>query len=270
MPVSSKIVRTVKEVVRTVLPQRVADHTIRGGSLQGAVIHTSWHDYPAAILGTTERPLLDWFASNTEPGETWLDIGGHYGYTAIALSKCVGPDGRVFVFEPVIGTAACLSKTRSLNKLDQLTVVPLALGAEFVLQALDIPTTRGMADSTLNPGTRAERVFTIALDAIWESISSPDRAIHGVKIDVQGLELQVLLGMREQLARWNPKLVIEFHRGVDRNEILELLASCGYSKAFEPVGGAPRDIIADDISYVFLPEERACVYSSTRSTTGRN
>jgi len=48
-----------------------------GGLLKGYVIVTSWHDYPAAILGRTERALLDWFAHNVGSGETWLDVGAH-------------------------------------------------------------------------------------------------------------------------------------------------------------------------------------------------
>ena len=267
--------RGLKELVRSSFSRRLLDYDIHSGPLRGCKIHTSLHDYPGAILGTTERSLLDWFAQNVERGETWLDIGGNYGYTAIALSRLVGAEGRVFAFEPVIGTAGCLARTRELNRLDQLTVVPLALIADPELQSMEIPVTRGMADSTLIDTTSCEtsaceRIFGIALDSIWASIAHLDTSVHGVKIDVQGMEFQVLRGMREQLTHWNPKLVIEFHRGVDRLEILDLLVSCGYSPNFERVGDAPANILADDVSYAFVPEAQSCVYSSTRSTTARS
>jgi FkbM family methyltransferase len=213
--------------------------------------------------------LTEWFESHVVVGETWLDVGGHYGYTAIALSRLVGPDGHVFAFEPVIGTAGCLARTRELNRLTQLTVVPLALIADSKLRAMDVPATRGMADSTLIHAGETERIFGIALESIWPAIGGTENPIHGIKIDVQGLEFQVLLGMREQLTRWSPKLVIEFHHGVDRHEILDLLISCGYSAQFEPVGGASPGILADDASYVFIPEPRTCAYSSIRSITAR-
>src|SRR3954465_4692650 len=92
--------RSLKALVRRVLPRSLRPHTILAGPLQGARIYTSWHDYPGAILGTTERPLLDWFRRNVSPGETWIDVGAHYGYTAIALCRLVGPTGRVVAFEP--------------------------------------------------------------------------------------------------------------------------------------------------------------------------
>src|SRR5947209_667206 len=107
----------LKEAVRSALPAKLRPHSILAGPLRGASIYTSWHDYPGAILGTTERPLLEWFGRNVLPGETWIDIGAHYGYTAIALCRLVGPAGRVFAFEPVLSTAGCVARTRELNSL---------------------------------------------------------------------------------------------------------------------------------------------------------
>src|SRR5579871_1370118 len=97
--------RTWKERIRQFLPKTLKGHRIRRGFLQGSVIFTSWRDYPGAIRGTTEAPLLEWFQRNVQPGETWLDIGAHYGYTALALAKLVGATGRVVAFEPVIASA---------------------------------------------------------------------------------------------------------------------------------------------------------------------
>ena len=109
--------RRLKEGLRQLFPRSLTRHRIFGGPLRGSAIVTSWYDYPAAILGRTERRLLECFANNVGKGETWLDIGAHYGYTAIALCKLVGPSGRVFAFEPMLNTAGCISRTRFLNDL---------------------------------------------------------------------------------------------------------------------------------------------------------
>jgi len=95
------MIRSIKSILRYFLPGGIRNHRIWSGLLKGERIVTSWHDYPAAIIGYTERPLLNWFAQNVKPGQTWLDIGAHYGYTAIALSRLVGESGRVFAFEPL-------------------------------------------------------------------------------------------------------------------------------------------------------------------------
>ena len=75
----------LKSLIRRGLPTGLRPHRILSGSLRGVRMVTSWHDYPAGITGRTERPLLEWFDENAKPGETWLDVGAHYGYTAIAF-----------------------------------------------------------------------------------------------------------------------------------------------------------------------------------------
>jgi FkbM family methyltransferase len=252
----------LKRWIRRLLPRSSCAHRVLRGQVRGAKIYTSWHDYPGAILGTTERPLIRWFDANVNRGETWLDVGAHYGYTAIALSRLVGESGRVFAFEPVVRTAGCVARTRDLNGLEQLTIVPLALGNEPDLRILKLPATRGMADSTLSGTHPTETICVISLDALWPSLGGSHTPIHGIKIDVQGMERQTIAGMRATLLRFSPKLIIEFHRGVDRREILGLLASVGYSDQFEPVDDrAAAGVLADDVSYVFRPEGRCASLS---------
>src|SRR6202011_64890 len=103
------MISSLKAQIRRLLPRSIRSHSILAGPLRGASIYTSWHDYPGAILGTTERPLIEWFQRNVSAGETWIDIGAHYGYTAIALSRLVGVQGRVLAFEPVLTTASCIA-----------------------------------------------------------------------------------------------------------------------------------------------------------------
>lgn len=218
---------------------------------------TSWHDYPAGIMGRTERSLLEWFEQNVAAGETWVDVGGHYGYTALALSRLVGAGGRVVCFEPVISSAGCIARTRTLNQLGQLTVVPLGLGAAGEMTSIELPVMRGMADKTteLDPEW-TERIAVARFDWVWPRLLGESCRIDGIKIDVQGMELDVLTGMVASLAKHRPKLVVEFHRGVDRKEILDLLSEVGYDTA-HPFAVELMTIasagLLDDESYAFLP-----------------
>jgi FkbM family methyltransferase len=244
------------------LPTRISAHRILSGPLRGKRIVTSWRDYPAAIAGITEPQLLGWFARNVKKGETWLDIGAHYGYTALSLSDLVGADGRVFAFEPMAATVGCLARTRQVNGLEWLTVVPLALGATEGIHLEKLATVRGMVDSTLKssqePGGSSDRwsemILVAQMDWLWSRLCGERPEIHGVKIDVQGMELHVLRGMAANLRRHRPKLVVEFHRGVDRTEALRLLQEVGYSLAaipLEPVTNEVEPRFVDDRSYAF-------------------
>lgn len=255
---------TLKKRVRQLLPRGLKPHHIRGGPLQSYRIVTSWHDYPAAIMGRTERPLLDWFAREVKPGETWLDVGAHYGYTAIALAHYVGTGGRVFAFEPMLASAGCIAQTRQLNALAQLTVVPLALGNAHGMTLEQLPIVRGMLDSTLvhaNGQTGAgnvwqEPLMVVALDDFWQSLNGNNSVVHGIKIDVQGMEIQVVRGMLSLLRAQQPKLVVEVHHGVSRPELLDLLRQAGYismAVPIEPIEGETTPQFVDDKSYAFMP-----------------
>jgi FkbM family methyltransferase len=260
----SSMTSSFKAQIRRLLPKCIEPHRVLAGPLRGAAIYTSWHDYPGAILGTTEKPLLEWFQRHVRPGETWIDIGAHYGYTAIALCRLVGERGRVLAFEPVLSTAACIARTRELNALRQLQIVPLGLGSCAGVESRWLPVVRGMADSTIGRGGWEERIAVASFDTVWSLLCEREPVVHGVKIDVQGMELEVIRGMRQTLGAWHPKLIVEFHAGVDRDRVLEALASCGYDTGAPIDAGGGAGKYLDDRSYVFL---RDCA-ASERAPVG--
>lgn len=247
----------LKSMVRNCLPRRHAPRRILSGPLRGLRIVTSWHDYPAAICGYTERKLTDWLIDSARPGETWLDVGANCGYTSLALCRSVGPTGRVYAFEPALSTTASLEGTGRSNQFDQLVAVPFALSDANVPTLLQFTTDRGMIDSqmTSDDPNAIARIFAVSLDALWPGIAPGDPTIHGIKIDVQGMELDALRGMEKLLARYQPKLVLEIHRDVPRDEILTLLEGCGYRDEPTPIDetlGAFLDPTTN-ASFIFLP-----------------
>lgn len=244
----------IKSILRPLLAKTKKDHRIVSGPLRGKRLVTSWHDYPAAILGYAERQLLSWFEENVSHGETWLDVGAHYGYTAIALCELVGSEGRVFAFEPMLNTAGSVSQTRRANEYNQMIVIPFALANQREFAVNQLPTSRGMADSTLQSNDWHEMVIVTGLDWLWPHINRGDGRINGIKIDVQGMEIETVQGLTEILRTHKPKLVIEFHKGVDREEFLCLIESVGYSRNAKPIDPTGREKEAqffDNRSYSF-------------------
>lgn len=248
--------KVIKKKIRAVLPRAIRPHRIKDGLLKGRWIVTSWHDYPGAILGRTERPLLDWFSANVGPGQTWLDVGAHYGYTAIALSGLVGGTGRVFAFEPSLPTAASIVRTKALNALDQLQVIPMALGDRPELSIHTVATDRGMIDPTKGVTGTSESFLQTSLDWLWPMIRGDDARVDGLKIDIQGFEIHALKGMARLLREARPKLVVELHAGVDREEFFALIEGLGYDRsgvAVEPMPGETAPLYLDNKSYYFFP-----------------
>lgn len=246
---------TFKNFLRFFLPRQHRTHTILSGELRGLKIVTSWYEYPAAILGYAEKPLLQWIFSNVREGQTWLDIGAHYGFTALAFSKAVGTIGQVFAFEPVLSTAGCLNNTQRINHFSQLHILPFALGNRKNFEIDHLPLTRGMIDSTLPPGEALEPFICTRLDWLWPQVSDGHNKIDGVKIDVQGMEIHVLDGMKEILSKDRPILLIEIHQNVNQAELTSLLREFGYIQAQSIDTGLPvmAGHFAINFSYVFLP-----------------
>lgn len=247
----------LKERVRFLLPRRIKKRRILSGPMSGMYICTSWHDYPAAILGRTEGRLLAMLGDLVAPGETWLDVSSHYGYTAIAIAQKVGPTGRVFAFEPVLETAGHLSATLRANRLNNTTVVPLGLTDSPVISKMFAPSNRGMTDHQQRTGEGPELpMLCVSLDATWDGLAGADQAVAGAKIDVQGMELAVLRGMEGVIRAWRPVLILEFHKGADRMAIAAILLANGYGSWTFGGGGTPGRLVtewADDESYVFAP-----------------
>lgn len=248
----------MKELARALMPRAIRPRRIIAGPLRGAWLVTSWHDYPGGLSGRTERPLLDWFASQVRPGETWIDVGAHYGYTTFALARLVGTSGRVFTLEPVPATAGCIDQGRVLNGLSQVVVLPFGLGTPDTVETRSLPLTRGMADTTRAPGeVPASVTVSIArFDWLWPRVNGGNGTIDGIKIDVQGMEIEALQGMRDALMRWRPRVVVELHAGVSRREVLSLFQTLGYSAdavPIEPARGEETPQFLDDRSYAFRP-----------------
>ena len=92
---------------------------------------------PSRVNLMTPYVLLeqeDWFEDEIgfvrrcmAPGMRALDIGANYGLYTLALARAVGPTGRVWAVEPASTTAAFLSESVTLNGLQQVTVLQLAL-----------------------------------------------------------------------------------------------------------------------------------------------
>jgi hypothetical protein len=112
-----------------------------------------------------------------------------------------------------------------------------------------------MIDSTLSGTEGFKETFLVSrLEWLWPLISGPYEQIDGIKIDVQGMEINALEGMATILEKYKPKLFLEVHRGVSRPQLLDLLASVGYSSpgiAVEPLPAETDPLYADDRTYFF-------------------
>lgn len=173
---------------------------------------------------------VDVFRRFLSPGDVALDIGANIGTHTLALARIVGPQGFVFAFEPQRLVFQTLCANIALNALTNVHCVNSAVGATAGRVHISDPdpgspnnfggAALGMV-SVASGGTPIEQVV---LDHFVDV-----RQLKLVKIDVEGMEAEVLRGARRTLARFAPILYVENDKVEKSQELLELLGELGYS-----------------------------------------
>lgn len=201
-------------------------------------------------------------------GKTVFDVGGYVGVYATFFARQAGPAGQVWSFEPNPRNFEELTFNTALNGVANVTLLNFGLGdvegqIEFVVNPA-YPA-RGSADATTRaallkkPGSRAITVEVHRLDDLIADVSLPQPDF--VKLDVEGLEADVLNGFARTLADRGPELFIEIH-GPIRPDMAEMLASAGY--AFRHIESA-TDVPAEKLTEV-ADGHLYCLKSPANST----
>ncbi len=159
--------------------------------------------------GTYENEYLNFLRSELRPGDTYIDIGGHIGLDAFVVAKAIG-HGRIVCFEPSPDSAATIRRGAKANYFDFIEVVQKGLGNETgtILLRSDPDWLPGdsAVRSRYNTGTVVAEAPLVRLDD-WASTDGLAR-MDVVKLDVEGCELDAILGMSVSLRRLQPRAVI--------------------------------------------------------------
>ena len=75
-------------------------------------------------MGRYEPETTRLFKETVKPGMVVVDIGAHVGYYTLLAAKQVGPDGKVYAFEPEPGNHALLLKNIGMNGYDNVVATP--------------------------------------------------------------------------------------------------------------------------------------------------
>jgi FkbM family methyltransferase len=187
----------------------------------------------AQVYGTHvpwELPVQYCSADCLSSGDDVLDIGGHIGAVAIALSRLVG-EGRVFTFEPNRDIWADLLLNLELNAAKNVVHVPLACFSEsgklmkFYSEDSFYKAGSGLMRSLDN--ARSSDVITISVDDFCDVNNLSPTLL---KIDVEGAEIHVLRSAENLLSKDRPAVILEYQAVSqrDRNDPLDYLAGLGY------------------------------------------
>jgi len=159
-----------------------------------------------------------------KPGTDVLDIGGNIGANTLMFSNVVSDGGRVHVFEPIFHSV--IQQNIDVNNLhDKITLHPVGLSKSAGDAKFTIPNknTNGATNyggcGLFSPGTDTINVPLENINNIYKGIPS------FVKIDIEGMEPEVVNTMLEILYKYHPTLVIEI---IPRSDV-----DVGYQKMIQ-------------------------------------
>jgi len=194
----------------------------------------SWSRY---YPGRYEEAKHGFLVRHCMPGSTVIDGGAHIGLFTVVMAHAVGRDGWVLAFEPAPDTRAVLTRTVALNDLGATVCVrPEGLSTRTGRTTLHLGATEGSNANSLvgapaGAGSTRE-VPTVALDDLLATLGAP---VSCIKLDIEGAELDALLGAEAMLERFHPALCVEIHPGMLRaaghepKHVRDLLVDLGYS-----------------------------------------
>jgi len=164
-------------------------------------------------------------------GNTFIDVGAHFGFFSGLSAKLIGPTGTVIACEAAPKTFEVLEK--NLAKSNNATSHHLAIAAKTgVLKFTEFPVEYSEFN-TLRPGQfdasewrSNNKAVEVEVPAISLDELIGEGAADFIKIDVEGAEDVVIAGMTQLLNRSNPPLVcLEYLTAIrDNTAHLEAIA----------------------------------------------
>lgn len=216
--------RPIARPAETVVP-------IAHGPWHGRFLLRSRADHIQHAIATSgrfyEAAMLEDLRGRLSPGELCVDVGANVGNHALFAAGVCG--ARVVAVEPSPALADHCAANLALNGLSERLVLRRhGLGAVPGRAGL-LPGPAANAGMTrLGPTGDGEAVEVMRLDDLLTSLGVRPSVI---KIDVEGMELDVLRGAVDSLRRHRPTLYVETATAGEFLDIRDCLAPLGYAPA---------------------------------------
>lgn len=151
--------------------------------------------------GFYEQGTMHVLSACLRPGDVFVDAGASVGQMSFHAARRVGPNGRVLAFEPAPERYEDLVTGIEINALDNVVPLRAGLAAASGEKLLCMRGSPSMADQDRGgiPATVMRLDDVLAAHGISR--------VRFVKIDVEGLEPDVLLGAARLLASPEPPIV---------------------------------------------------------------
>jgi FkbM family methyltransferase len=209
-------------------------HVVRNyaGNFQLQVDTTYPIEASVWLAGVYDLTTTQFLQQVLRENDVFLDIGANCGAITLVAASII-KTGKIYAFEPGPIIRSRLQANLDLNPSlkDIVQVVPLGLGQQRCqLSYFEDQTYRG--NGGLFQNEQGTAVEVLPLDE-WVALEQPGR-VDVIKLDVEGMEYDVLLGSKTVLTTYYPTIYFETLPGFFADKpysirtIYEFLMSLGY------------------------------------------
>jgi len=189
-----------------------------------------------------------------EEGDTVIDCGANIGVATLLFAQRTGKRGKVIAIEPEAKNYEVLRKVAKLNEGKVAPILPLKVAVYREDCPLELNTSVSPSCHTLSQyyGERQshllntkEEIQALKIDTLVEQLGL--EKVDFIKMDIEGAEVDALLGAEETIKRFKPKLAIStYHRPTDPVEIREILLRYNPSYCFKELKRGEKVLYAWD------------------------
>jgi len=181
------------------------------------------------LRGQTETVIQDILVQRLREGMVFYDLGANIGLFSLLAARLVGSTGQVISFEPDPDSALRLERNIERNGYQNLTVIQAGVWSTSGKRRFEVADAsspdHGIGRFAAEDADENHMaVECVALDDIATKVPAPD----AIKCDVEGAELEVLLGAKKVLLEHRPWIVCELHSDANRIAAGEILRQFGY------------------------------------------
>lgn len=180
------------------------------------VIYTSKNFYEIGMLGDIKKRLGE--------NKIIIDAGANIGNHTVYFSKICKAD-KVYSFEPQKNIYEILKRNVEINNMkDKVELYNIGLGNEHFYANIDIVDENNLGMSKINKDTKG----TIEIDTLDNVLLTELNRVDMIKVDVEGMEIDVLKGAKEILRKFKPIVYIEAATDEEFRNVTIYLEQYGY------------------------------------------
>ncbi len=214
------------------------------------------------VYGEYSEGEVELFANILKPGNVVIEVGANIGAHTLFLAQQVTKTGVVIAFEPQRVLFQTLCANMALNNVLNAYCFQQAAGAKVgtvVVPPLDYTHENNFGGLTLGSYQVGEQVPLTPLDAFNFSFC------NFLKIDVEGMEKEVLEGATTLIGKFKPVIYLENDRQDKSDELILFLDSLSYKLYWhQPYYYNPNNFLgnAENVFPNLVSRNMLCIHSS--------